>query len=203
MLVDAPPPAREPPPAVRALVERETRRVVETHSARLPRYLDFAGAFERFGGGDVHMGGELRLELWLHARIALAVDLGARARISDDVALGSIRAVVLAGGARALVGLAGRPEEGLHLVGGLGVRGGWMRFDASGTGAAVASTGASGIASLRLTLELRYSWGPVRVGLGAALGAPLRSAVATADGVRVGGTHGVELGGVLAVGVRL
>ena len=203
MLVDAPPPAREPPEAVRALVRRETRRVVETQEARLPRYLDLAGALEYFGGGDLHVGGDLHLEVWLHPRVAIGLDVGARSRITDEVALGSIRAVVLAAGAQLWVGLVGQAEQGWHLVAGAGLRGGWIRFDGTASPTAVANAGGAGIASLRLALEMRHAWGPVRLRFGALLGAPLRSTAATADGVRVGGTDGVELGGILALGMRL
>ena len=206
VLVDAPAPAIEPPAPVRALVRRERDQVAAEATGRpsLARFLSLAGELRWHAGGSLFGGGTLRVEIGVHPRVAVALAGGGFRAHREVVAGGRVEGVAVRGWLDLLVALAGT-TEGLQLVAAAGARAGWVRF--RGVADDQALTGESDVTgttvSLRAGLEGRAHFGGFQLRLGAWAGAPLLATAATADGDDVMGTHGLEVGVALGVGVRL
>ncbi|MAT23768.1 MAG: hypothetical protein CMN31_16685 [Sandaracinus sp.] len=203
LLADAPPPAEEPPPEVRAVVERAAEQVVERETAARPWWLSLAFAVERYGGGERHLGGSLRLERWVHPRVGLRLALGARGGLTTDGQRGAIESRVLAGDLTLLGTLWGDPSDGPQAVvlAGLAVR--WVRFRGVGDEGVSARTDAGVAAFVRGGAGLRWAFGPLRLGLEAGLGAPIAGVAALEDGEAVTAVSELEVHGSLSLGVRL
>ena len=205
VLIDAPETAVVPPPPVRAMVERERDAVVrETEPPREPRYLQLGGQLRAHLGGALMAGAELRVEIGVHPRIAIAL-VGEAARVKTiERAPGSIDGLSLRGGLDLGVSLLGSPR-GLQLVGTIGARAGWARFSGHASDQATTAQGdaTAATASARLGLEGRAHFGALQLRLATWVGVALAGVNATIDGEGELGTQGVELGLTLGLGVRL
>lgn len=202
LLVDAPPPAIEPPREVRAAVARSVPSVAVEPSLA---WLDLVLPLERFGGGDLWLGGSLRAERWWAERVALRVGLGGRGAPSRGSALGDVLARALVAELDVLVGVIGEPERGLHLGVAAGVWTAWASYHGRALdGLDVSTARESGaVVAPRGTLFARYGFGAVRLGLELAVGSAVLGVVSTADGERVTGSHGALVQAILAFGVKL
>ncbi|MCB9624721.1 MAG: hypothetical protein H6723_15520 [Sandaracinus sp.] len=199
LLVDAPPPAMEPPPEVREAVERSIPRALPEDDA----WLELTVPLEGFGGGDVWWGGSLRAERWWVERVALRVGLGGRGSPTSDVELGQVRGRALVAELDVLVGLVGRPREGWHLGLGAGLWAAWASYRGDAADGVNEGRDSSAVVVPRGSFVGRYSFGPLRLGLELGAGGALIGAAATADGMRVRGSHGWLLHAGLSFGVRL
>jgi len=203
LLVDAPPPAIDPPREVRAAVARSVPTVAAAPSTA---WLDLVVPLDRFGGGDLWLGGGLRAERWWAERVSLRVGLGGRGAPSRGAALGDVLARALVAELDVLVGVFGEPERGPHLGLAAGVWTAWVSYrgreddDTLDVGVARES---GAVVAPRGSLFARYGFGPVRVGLELAVGGAALGLVATADGARVTGSHGTLVQATLAFGVKL
>jgi len=204
LLVDAPPPAIEPPREVRAAVARSVPSVVATEPSTA--WLDLVVPLDRFGGGDLWLGGGLRAERWWAERVALRVGLGGRGAPSRSDALGDVLARALVAELDVLVGVFGEPERGPHLGVAAGVWTAWVSYRgrAADDTIDVDATRASGaVVAPRGSFFARYGFGPVRIGLELAVGGAVLGLTSTADGARVTGSHGALVQATLAFGVKL
>lgn len=204
LLVDAPRPAIEPPREVRAAVARSvpSGAAVEPSTA----WLDLVVPLERFGGGDLWLGGGLRAERWWAERVALRVGLGGRGAPSRSDALGDVLARALVAELDVLVGVFGEPERGPHLGVAAGVWTAWVSYRgraAEDTLDVDAARASGAVVAPRGSLFARYGFGPVRVGLELAVGGAVLGLASTADGARVTGSHGALVQATLAFGVKL
>jgi len=204
LLVDAPPPAIEPPREVRAAVARSVPSVgaVEPSTA----WLDLVVPLDRFGGGDLWLGGGLRAERWWAERVSLRVGLGGRGAPARSGALGDVLARALVAELDVLVGVFGEPERGPHLGVAAGVWTAWVSYRGRVDDGALdvgAARESGAVVAPRGSLFARYGFGPVRVGLELAVGGAVLGVVSTADGARVTGSHGALVQATLAFGVKL
>lgn len=203
LLVDAPPPAIEPPREVRAAVARSVPLVGGEPSTA---WLDLVVPLDRFGGGDLWLGGGLRAERWWAERVALRVGLGGRGAPSRSDALGDVLARALVAELDVLVGVFGEPERGPHLGVAAGLWTAWVSYRgrvADGALDVGAARESGAVVAPRGSLFARYGFGPVRIGLELAVGGAALGVVSTADGARVTGSHGALVQATFAFGVKL
>jgi len=206
LLEDAPEPAIEPPPEVRAVVQRQVRHVVEEVAPSAPvqpTWLSLQGAFDYFGEGERQLGASLAIERWMHPRLALRFSLGGRAGMVERSSLGSVHSRALPGALDLLAAVVGAANRGPQLVLGLGTEVRWVRYRTSPVDGALGVDDSGVAAYLRGLAAGRWSFGVVRVGVEVWVGAPLAAVAAHAGGQRVVGVAGVGVGAVLALGVRL
>jgi hypothetical protein len=205
VLVDAPEPAMEPPGPVRAMVERERRSVTEVTTGRpsAARFLSLGGTLRWHGAGALFGGGELRIEIGVHERVAIAL-VGTVARAQSEVVdIGSVDGFAVRGGLELVAGLVGGTDS-LQLAALAGVRSGWARFEGSPGDPRTEGTELSGVtASVHAGLEGRAHLGAFQLRLGATIGGAFAGVAATANDQRVTGTGGVQIALTLGVGVRL
>lgn len=205
VLVDAPEPAVEPPAPVRAMVERERRDVTEVTTGRpsAARFLSLGGTLRWHGHRALFGGGELRVEIGVHERVAVALSGSVASAQPEVVDVGTIDGLAVRGGLDLIVGLTG-DTDGLQLAALAGIRSGWVRFEGRASEPLTAGSEVSGItASAHGGIEGRAHFGAFQLRLGATLGGAIAAVAATANGERVTGTGGVAIALTLAVGVRL
>ncbi len=205
VLVDAPEPAIEPPAPVRAMVERERRSVTEATNGQpsAARFLSLGGSLRWHGDGALFGGGELRIEIGVHERVAIAL-AGSVARAQSEVVdVGSVGGLAVRGGLDLIVGLVG-DTDALQLAALAGVRSGFARFEGSSDEPLTEGSELRGVtASAHAGLEGRAHLGAFQLRLGATVGGAFAGVAATANGERVTGTGGLEVALTLGVGVRL
>ncbi len=205
VLVDAPEPAMEPPAPVRAMVQRERRAVSEETTGRTTsaRFLSLGGTLRWHGEGSLFGGGELRIEIGVHERVAFALVGGAARAQNEVVEVGSIDGLAVRGGLDLIAGLAGSTDA-LQLAALAGVRVGWASFEGSATDPLTEGAELAGVtASVHGGIEGRAHLGAFQLRLGATVGGALAGVRATANGESVTGTSGIEIALTLGVGVRL
>lgn len=205
MLEGAPEPATPPPPQVVAVVERAVEHAAETRgiaSSSFPVWLDAAVNLEHYTGGELHLGGSLSIEPWMHRRAGLRIGLGGRSGARRDGDLGSVRARAVSGELDLVLGLWGEAKRGWQLVGIAGAFVGWLRFRTRPEPGVTGQDDSGVIAGAKAALALRWSAGPARFFLEAGLGAPF-SGVAALDGdARLSGAYGLQTHARIGIGVR-
>lgn len=201
LLVDAPPPAMEPPSQVRAAVERSLPP--STRPEESDAWLELALPLERFDGGDLWLGASLRAERWWVQRVGVRLGLGARGALASDDVLGEVRGRSWAAELDVLVGLLGDPRRGGHLGLGAGTLVSWTTYRATPEPGVTANDASGLVLSLRGLAFARWTFGVVRLGVELGAGGALVGAAATANDTRVTGSHGLLLQGALTFGVRL
>lgn len=205
VLVDAPEPAIEPPAPVRAMVDRERRAVSEETTGRpaSARFLSIGGTLRWHGDGSLFGGGELRIEIGVHERFAVALAASAARAQNEVVDVGNVDGLAVRGGLDLIASLVGS-TDGLQLAAILGARGGWARYRGAASDPLTEGTETSGAtASVHGGLEGRAHLGAFQLRLGATIGGAIAGIGATANGERIVGTGGVEIALTLGVGVRL
>lgn len=200
LLIDAPAPAMDPPREVRAAVARSVRSGPTEPSLA---WLELAVPIERFGGGDLWLGGSLRAERWWAERVALRVGIGGRGSTSHGTALGDVLARALVAELDVLVGIFGDPAEGPHLGVAAGVCTAWVSYRGRADEGVGAARDSGAVVAPRGSFFARYGFGPMRLGLELAAGGAVLGTVATADGARVSGSHGALVQVTLTFGVKL
>ena len=206
LLEDAPEPARPPPPAVQAVVERQAEHVIQERqeeSDRLPWWFDLTFAVDHYGGGDTHLGGQASVERWLHRRVALRLGIGGRVGLSVDGAQARVQARALPASLYLMFGIVGDPQAGLHLVVGGGAQMRWVRYvSTSMSGARTANPSAATLVT-SAEVSARWSLGIVRLVVGLRLGGVLFGARAVESGSGLTGVSGFEVAAHAGIGVRL
>jgi hypothetical protein len=199
-LVDAPAPARTPPPEVKRAVQRS---LVPQRVGARDHALGVRAAAEYASGGETLLGGDLYLGLWPDARFGFELGLGLREGQTRKAQHGSVDARVLSVSAELAFALLPRDQPfGLALKLGLAVANVQMRGVASaGTALQAAGEGWDVHARTGLTAGLALlPWLAARADLG--IGAALRSVKAADAGRVVASTAGVQLLGGLGLEAR-
>lgn len=205
MLEGAPEPATPPPPQVVAVVDRAVERAAETRGiapSSFPVWLDAAMNLEHYTGGELHLGGSLSIEPWMHERVALRIGLGGRSGVRREGELGSVRARSVAGELDLVIGLWGEAKRGWQLIGLAGAFVGWLRFRSRPEPGVTGQDDSGVMAGAKAALALRWSAGPARFFFEAGVGAPF-SGVAALDGDdRLSGAYGLQTHARIGIGVR-
>ncbi len=181
LLDDAPETAAPPPPQVRAIVDRVVQQNEGSVRSSLPLWIDVVGNLERYVGGELHGGGGLTFELWLHRHVGARLGIGGRVGRRRTGQLGSVRSRGAHADLDLSVGVWGRPDQGTHLVLTLGGFLGWTRFHAEAAADGVASDRSGVSVGLRGGAGLRQAFGRFRLLAEVSLGGPL-AGVAALDG---------------------
>ena len=197
-IADAPPPAIEPPPQIRAAVDRTMRPPDVIDGEWL---LSLRGAVDGYLAGQVRVGGDLAVTWFLHERVGIELALGPRAAVPVTVERGRVTSWSLVGGLGLVASLV--PRSGpVRLEGLLGVRG--MAISWSGEpnerslGQSVWSGALYARGEIRLAFVLDGGW---RVLLGAGLGAPILTSSARDERGVLTGVSDLEVSGTLGIGV--
>lgn len=153
------------PEAVRRVVADEV-----AGAAGEPATLGLRVAFEAYGGGERHLGGDVYLTVWPLPWLGVEVEVGLRGGIPQSSRNGTVRALAALGG----LGLLARLVDGtaVDLVLFLGARVAGVRFDADPAPGATGRDDAGLAATGRLGLELLHVPLPaleLRLGVGAGL----------------------------------
>lgn len=206
MLEGAPEPATPPPPQVVAVVDRAVEHAAEergiTPASSFPVWLDAAVNLEHYTGGELHLGGSLSIEPWMHRNVGLRLGLGGRSGLRRSGDLGSVRARAVAGELDLVVGLWGEPKEGWQLVGMAGVFVGWLRFRSRPEPGVTGQDDSGVMAGAKAGVALRWSAGPARFFFEAGLGAPFNGVAALDGEERLSGAYGLQTHARVGIGVR-
>ncbi|MEM9069695.1 MAG: hypothetical protein AAGE52_14380 [Myxococcota bacterium] len=199
-MADAPPPAMPPPPQVRSIVERSVAPIADP-TPTLPLWIDATVSLERYQGEELHLGGGLGIEMWVHDRVALRLGLGGRTGLRRTGNLGSVRSRALSSSLDLVVSLVGA-GQGLQLVALGGGFVGWARFRSEAFEGASAADESGTFAGLRGGVGLRFATRRLRFLSDLFLGAPIVGVRALDGDTRLSGAEGFTIFVRLGIGVR-
>jgi hypothetical protein len=192
---DAPQPRIVVPPAVKALIDSSIPERATPATLRL----GVGAAVERFAGGMMLLGGDVRGETWLGSRAAAVLAAGVRASPEVASTLGQVRTTAVHAGLGARFAVTpDRSPAGLDACLSFDLFG--VRFDPdAGKGATATSANDWALAAAGSV----GAWAAVtrwmRVRLSAGIGWPIRAVAAAADGDRVTASTGPGFVGSLDV----
>src|SRR5450432_2744856 len=192
-------PAMEPPEAV-LRAARETLPIAPSSTDRLE--LGARMSVAHFGGGQTQLGPDGFVRAAITPRVGTELAVGGRSGLSVKAPHGTIRSHALVGSLGVVAALF--RSTPLRFDVGAGFRGTSVSFEAdavpgvqggSSSAMTVSAYGVAGL-SIRIVSSLHLNFG-----LG--VGAPIRSASATDDGIVVSGVTGVELFGNAGLSLSL
>lgn len=196
-MVDAPPPAIEPPPEL----ERAARSSLAPDGPADGSFgVTLSGAVEGYTGGAIVGGADLEGTLFVGDVVGIELGVSVRGLVPPQSALGSVEALL--GGGQLGVRVALLPRVGMvRLDVGAQLRGSVIDWRPIAGAGAVAMPGQDALLVLRGGVRAALALpGTLHVGLSVWLGAPLVGAAAVdGNGARLVAFDGAEIGGRLEV----
>jgi hypothetical protein len=197
----APAPVIEPPPAVEAIVEeRIVTPIVERHleealsppQRRPALSLGVRAALEGYNGGQVHVGGDLMVQIWLIDRLGIELAFGGRGGLDHEAARGRVRSWAL-GGELGLVALLVSPPSAIRVETFAVVRTSYVAFDAEANTGSIARDSVGLAVFGRAGLRAGAAIDRGSVGAELSVGGPFLALDATDERGAVTGASGIEL----------